>query len=64
MSRVYKVLSFPSRCAVCSAPVMLARKQDRYQARKRGFAYCSRPCSDAARAANISKAKRRRKAAA
>ncbi len=59
MGRVYQRLDFPKICTVCSTPVTLARRQDRYAARKRGAAYCSRACSDAARAANISATKRR-----
>jgi len=59
MSRIYQRLAYPTTCATCSGPVTLARRQDRYAARERGSAYCSRACSDRARAAHISAAKRR-----
>jgi hypothetical protein len=51
--RIYRRLEVPRACCVCGAPVTLARRQDRYAARKRGAAYCGRACSDRGRAANI-----------
>jgi hypothetical protein len=59
MSRIYQRLDCPNVCAICGASVMLNRRQDRWQARQRGSAYCSRPCSDIGRRANIAAAKRR-----
>jgi hypothetical protein len=56
-------LDYPNVCAICGAPVTLNRRQDRWQARKRGFAYCSRACSDAGRAASIQATKVRTRAA-
>ena len=58
MSRTYSRLACPPTCATCSVPVTFERKQARYRARQRGFAYCG-SCGAAARAANISATKPR-----